>query len=901
MKAISKLMVMAVGCMMAGELSGKAFSLDLRPVSEKAESRAQVNAKSASAASESPDCIRRTTLDAGRADVGAVSVGDELSFTLFNDVEVKLVLKKKMPAPLGGDAFIAEVAGCDGVKSAVVLRTADGLTVDVQDCGNNKFYKVISTSTNVRVEEIEPKAGKCGCGVRPPPASPTSPMARKSANAVKSAKADEEVCVDVLVAYDKDARRWAEDNGGGITNFAQMAVQRMNVVLVNNDLDTLFRFRLLGIVCVDVSTNDLDGAVDSATFGTGRWAPIKDMRDKVGADVVAVLVDTGTDADITGLAWSMMPDNYAKFSEYAYSACSIRSVSWSHTMTHEVGHNLGAGHSELQKIDPGPQLYSYSAGYFFWADGVKYHTVMSYGDAESEGNLAPYFSSPRHVYKGGTVGDESHDNVLTISNTFAIAANWREAKGGEITDGFDDVPVLWITSRTKAFAKARDEGKLVFMLYGSDTCGFSTALMEGTCEDPAVKSRLRDSFICWYCTDYDDAAEYLQDAGTPQTAIIDPLSPEAYLYFAGGFLEVDELLSLIAKATHENVGTIVVRAFGPTAAGGTARLVLGRTGGSEGRVAVKAKTQSSTGICGTDFAYVKDVLVWEDGDASDKVLEIPTYGSGTGKSLRVKLATLTSGAYADCITPKLAESKVYAEMTEPDPGTIVVTSPDPLSVRAGETLRMAFARRGGSDGRIAVKAKTQTSTALMGTNGSADFDYVKQTLEWGDGDATMRYLDIPTYVQPWEGVRMLRVKLATLATGAYAGNLTPRLAESKIYAEIESPVAFGTVSVASEAVRPKAGETLRLVFRRAGGNDYPIAVKYKVQTSTAVAGTDFEYKKGVVTWGDGESGEQIVEVPTYPSAAGKQLRVKLSTLTQGAYEGCVTPHLASAKVYVSLW
>ena len=45
MKAISKLMVMAVGCMMAGELSGKAFSLDLRPVSEKAESRAQVNAK----------------------------------------------------------------------------------------------------------------------------------------------------------------------------------------------------------------------------------------------------------------------------------------------------------------------------------------------------------------------------------------------------------------------------------------------------------------------------------------------------------------------------------------------------------------------------------------------------------------------------------------------------------------------------------------------------------------------------------------------------------------------------------------------------------------------------------------------------------------------------------------
>ena len=126
----------------------------------------------------------------------------------------------------------------------------------------------------------------------------------------------------------------------------------------------------------------------------------------------------------------------------------------------------------------------------------------------------------------------------------------------------------------------------------------------------------------------------------------------------------------------------------------------------------------------------------------------------------------------------------------------------------------------------------------------------------------------------------------------------PRTAVLVEMAEIESPVAFGTVYVAPEAAQPAAGETLRLVFRRTGGSDYPIAVKYKVQTSTAVAGTDFEYKKGVVTWGDGESDEQVVEVPTYSSAAGKQLRVKLSTLTQGEYTGCVTPHVKSAKVYV---
>jgi hypothetical protein len=148
---------------------------------------------------------------------------------------------------------------------------------------------------------------------------------------------------------------------------------------------------------------------------------------------------------------------------------------------------------------------------------------------------------------------------------------------------------------------------------------------------------------------------------------------------------------------------------------------------------------------------------------------------------------------------------------------------------------------------------------------------------------------------------MLRVKLSTLATGTYAGNLVPTLDQAKIYVDLENPSRFGTVSVKPVSARPEAGRPLRLVFRRTGGSDWPIAVKYKVQTSTAIANTDFEYRKGVVMWGDGEDDEQIVEVPTYLSAAGKQLRVKLSTLTQGDYAGCVPPHVDTAKVYVPLY
>ena len=331
-------------------------------------------------------------------------------------------------------------------------------------------------------------------------------------------------------------------------------------------------------------------------------------------------------------------------------------------------------------------------------------------------------------------------------------------------------------------------------------------------------------------------------------------------------------------------------------AGKTLRLVFHRTDGDVGAIAVKVKTQSSTGICGTDFAYVKDVLVWEHGDASDKVVEIPTYASGAGKQLRVKLAPLTTGAYAGYYTPVIAEPKAYFPMETPDPGVVYAAGASSLSVSAGDTLRVRFRRAWGSDGAIAVKVKTQTSTGICGT----DFKYVNTVLRWEDGDTSDRYVDIPTYLGAWDGTRLLRIKLSTLTTGAYAGNLAPTLDQSKIYAEIVAPYSYGTVSV--EAGNScLAGEPLLLVFRRSEGTDGAIAVKYKVQTSTAIAGTDFEYQKGVVAWADGENDEKFVEVPTYPSAARKQLRVKLATLTQGDYTGCVTPHLYSEKVYVSLW
>ena len=256
----------------------------------------------------------------------------------------------------------------------------------------------------------------------------------------------------------------------------------------------------------------------------------------------------------------------------------------------------------------------------------------------------------------------------------------------------------------------------------------------------------------------------------------------------------------IKESTAQNPGTVVATSPDPleVVAGETLKVKFSRVDGSDGAIAVKVKTQSSTAIMGTDgsadFDYAKATLEWADGETGDKEFEVKTTACtapGEDKQMRLKLSTLATGAYAGNLTPRLAASKIYIPIRNPiNAGTIVAVSPDPRQVVAGETLKVVFRRTEGSNGAIAVKVKTQSSTAIMGTDGSADFDYAKATLEWADGETGDKEFEVKTTAcKTFAENKQLRLKLSTLATGAYAGNLTPKLAESKIYFTIWNQLA----------------------------------------------------------------------------------------------------------------
>ena len=426
---------------------GRSISVDLRaPVASSGASTtvargARPRLLSTSAPAEGEDgTLRRVNLAAGTASVGDVDIGDELEFTLFDDVKITLRLTDRSPSLLEGDVFLAEASGYDGVKNAVVLRTAEGLTVDVQDFLKDRVYKVISTPDGVTVQEIEPvKDGVNGYDIVVPPEEPAVPGKAEGENVERTfagsdaplAVADGgKTYVDVLVAYDKNAVTWANSNGGGINSFAQTAIAKMNAALGNTGLNSYFQFRLAGVTTVNVTAPDVDTALKNAKNQVSGWEGIASKREEVGADIVTTLINPSGSQDYAGMGYSLSSESsLSSFASWAYNACLIRYVSESHTMTHEVGHNMGAGHSTAQKSSPGPQLYNYSAGYYFTgSDKIKYCTIMSYTGEGPGGTRVPFFSSPNHYYKSVKVGDSSHDNTRTIRNTYSYVAKWRTRK-----------------------------------------------------------------------------------------------------------------------------------------------------------------------------------------------------------------------------------------------------------------------------------------------------------------------------------------------------------------------------------------------------------------------------------------------------------------------------------------
>lgn len=398
--------------------------------------RALLKGMAAPAALPADGVLRDVALepsDTPRTGDGLAS-GDSLRVILFDDVEFSIRLGQMRRVSGGGAVFTGRTEGSASCN-AVVAETERGIQIDIQDEDKGLVYSVCPGVSRTAVREFNPNLGEKRCALRTDSQTASDGFGAPVVSANSAEASAGTVNVDVLVAYDAGARAYVESYGGGMESFAAVSVEKMNAVLLNSGIAD-FRFRLVGTCAVAGRSRSLDDALDWASGGWNGWDAIRVRRDEVGADVVAVLIDTGSSYGTIGLSYSLDGHYHsiAAFSERAYSACAVRAVAEGQAMTHEIGHLLGAGHDDnvnWRQIVPGPQLYGFSAAYHFGIGARAYFTVMGY-NYDGWGNYfdpVPYFSTPDVLYGGVPVGVAGlNDNARTLRQTCRAVSGFREER-----------------------------------------------------------------------------------------------------------------------------------------------------------------------------------------------------------------------------------------------------------------------------------------------------------------------------------------------------------------------------------------------------------------------------------------------------------------------------------------
>lgn len=397
--------------------------------------------------------------------VWAVTPGDVISFAGGGGLQEVTVT-----TALSATTFAGTQAGYAGTLNATVVEMEDGWLLNVDDWKAGCSWNVVQDAAGQRVS----------CQARPTRPRSCAARARTTGDAFAQAGAVGRKVVsgwtsgweadpvtnevDVLVVYDKPALVWLASTQRTPKAYAEAQIAKMNLALANSGLAGDFAVRLCGVYESEVDiTRDcgrkqeeyLDEAIQRMVGSSdSKWKAIRETRERMGADIVMLLADSDPDVtsteDISGtVGISAMLENDLKKGIYgleksalddqrdqAYGVCNVRFVDTDHTFAHEAGHIMGAGHSELLSPDfsqPGPQLFSYSAAKMYQdVDDAYYFTIMGYDSTDGEADSPtyteiPYYSSPdlHHPETGTVLGDDKHDNVRTLRNTYAIVSQFR--------------------------------------------------------------------------------------------------------------------------------------------------------------------------------------------------------------------------------------------------------------------------------------------------------------------------------------------------------------------------------------------------------------------------------------------------------------------------------------------
>lgn len=245
--------------------------------------------------------------------------------------------------------------------------------------------------------------------------------------------------VEVMIIYSPAARDWANGSSyGPIENVIAGAMENADLALANTNAQMQMKLVYSGLVNYTESGDSGTDLQRLTSTNDGYIDEIHQLRDDFGADLVALFLEL---SDTGGRGWLLSNTNGSP--NYAFSLTRVQQASWTYTTIHEWGHNMGCHHRIDQVTQPGPGLFSYSAGWrWIGTNSSKYCSVMSY--EEDNYDRVAYFSDPDTLYQGVATGDYADgDNARTLREIKDVIAGYRTSTTNPIhpdinADGFVD-------------------------------------------------------------------------------------------------------------------------------------------------------------------------------------------------------------------------------------------------------------------------------------------------------------------------------------------------------------------------------------------------------------------------------------------------------------------------------